>query len=125
MDIFAKATKNKIRFEGFKGILSAEDLWDLSVQQLDRIYKLLAAEARREQEDSLLNQPTKANETLALKIEVVKFIVAFKLEEAEAKKVAAANAEKKRKVLDILARKQDASLEALSEEELTRMINEL
>lgn len=124
MEIFAKATKGKVRFE-FKGMLDTEDLWDLSLRDLDRIYKQLAAQARLEQEDSLLTAQTKANEALALKIDIVKAIVAFKLEEQAAKEVAAQNAEKKRKVLDILARKQDASLEALSEEELKKMIGEL
>lgn len=39
-NIFEFATRNKVRFS-FKGLISVEDLWDLSLTNLDSIYKEL------------------------------------------------------------------------------------
>ena len=38
--IFEYATRNKIRFP-FKGMISVEDLWELTPTNLDTIYKTL------------------------------------------------------------------------------------
>ena len=43
MELFEIATRNKYRFP-FKGWISTEDLWDLSVQNLDGIFKTLNKE---------------------------------------------------------------------------------
>ena len=39
-NIFEYAVRNKIRFP-FKGMISSEDLWDLTLENLDSIYKTL------------------------------------------------------------------------------------
>jgi len=56
--MFEKAARLKLRFN-FKGILSVEDLWDLSLESLDLIYKNLSAEAKKSKEVSLLEIKTK------------------------------------------------------------------
>ena len=43
--MFEVAVRNKFRFP-FKGVISVEDLWDLSVQQLDGIFKTLKSQER-------------------------------------------------------------------------------
>ena len=43
MEIFAKASKLRLRFN-YKGIITVEDLWDLSIDTLDKIYKYLHLE---------------------------------------------------------------------------------
>ena len=40
-NLFEKASKMKLRFSTTKGVLSTEDLWDLSLESLDRIAKNL------------------------------------------------------------------------------------
>ena len=57
-NIFEVATREKFRFN-FKGLISVEDLWVLSVENLDFIFKGLNKELKQVNEESLLN--TKQN----------------------------------------------------------------
>ncbi len=124
MNIFEYAVENKLRFP-YKGNISTEDLYSLSVSDLDTIYKTLKREAKRNGEESLL--ATKSNDDVALdtKIEIVKHIVEKKLAQVEARKTAAANKAKKDKILSILEEKQDAALKNMSEEDLRKMLETL
>jgi hypothetical protein len=122
--MFEKATRMKLRF-ACKGLCTVEDLWDMSLLQLDEIYKRLNRDLRIRQEDSLLDVNTSEGTALQLKINIVKHIVQTKLQEAEARENALLKAEKKRKILAIIARKQDAAFAELSTEELTKMVNDL
>lgn len=124
MNIFEYAVENKLRFP-YKGNISTEDLYSLSVSDLDTIYKTLKREAKRNGEESLL--ATKSNDDVALdtKIEIVKHIVEKKLAQVEARKTAAANKAKKDKILSILEEKQDAALKNMSEEDLRKMLDTL
>ena len=124
MNIFEYAVENKLRFP-YKGLISVEDLYALSVSDLDTIYKTLKREAKRNGEESLL--ATKSNDDVALdtKIEIVKYIVEKKLAQVEARKTAAANKAKKEKILSILEEKQDAALKNMSEEDLRKMLDTL
>lgn len=124
MDIFEKATKEKARF-AYKGQLSVEDLWDLRLEDLDAIYRQYNGELKATSEDSLLQKPTTAGETLALKVEVVKRIVTVKLAEIEARKERAEKLAKKRRITEILAQKQDEVLSQKSEADLLKMLEEL
>lgn len=124
MNIFEYAVENKLRFP-YKGLISVEDLYALSVSDLDTIYKTLKREAKRNGEESLL--ATKSNDDVALdtKIEIVKHIVEKKLAQIEERKTAAANRAKKEKILSILEEKQDAALKNMSEEDLRKMLDTL
>lgn len=124
MNIFEYAVKNKMRFN-YKGVISVEDLFDLKVEELDSIYKSLNSKVKQEEEDSLLQKKTKSVTDLTVAIEIVKYIVAEKLEEVEARKKQRENKEKKQKLLAILADKQDEELKGKSAEEIQKMIDEL
>lgn len=122
--MFEFALKNKVRFP-YKGLVSVEDLWDLSVRDLDSIFKTLNAQVKKSQEESLLATKTKEDETLSVQIEIVKHIVKTKLDEAETAKQSRELKEKKQKIMEIIAAKQDESLHNASVEELQAMLNEL
>lgn len=126
INIFEYAAENKLRFN-YRGQITVEDLYDLTPQQLDTIYKNLKSEIRKQNdnEDSLLG--TKSNEDISLtvSVEIIKNIVNKKLAQAEANKKAAENREQKKKLLAILEQKQDESLKNMSVEELQKAISEL
>ena len=122
--LFETATRNKIRFP-FRGMISVEDLWDLSLTNLDSVFKTLNAEAKKSEEESLLETKSKENEELSNKIEIVKYIVNIKLEEKKARENARKSAEMKQRLLEIKAKRQDAALENMSDEDLDKMLAEL
>ena len=122
--MFEIASRTKMRFP-FKGMVSVEDLWDLSVRDLDSVFKTLNAQAKKVQEESLLATKTKEDETLAIQIEIVKHIVKTKLDEAEAAKQSKELKDKKQKIMELISAKQDEDLHNKSVDELQAMLAEL
>lgn len=122
--LFENATRGKYRFS-FKGSITVEDLWDLSPQNLDTIYKSLTKELKQEQEESLLSEKTKADTVLDEKISIIRYIVSVKLKEAEDKKNEKALKDQKQKILSIIADKEDSELKGKSIDELKIMLNGL
>ena len=123
-NIFEVATRNKMRF-AFRGLVSVEDLWDLSTKDLDSIFKTLNTQLKQEKEESLLEVKTQQNEELDTKVQIVKYIVQVKLAEEQARLNARKIKEQKQKILEILSVKEDTDLQNKSTEELTKMLNEL
>lgn len=124
INLFELATRKKFRFP-FKGMISVEDLWDLSVQNLDTVFKALNAEAKQAKEESLLATKSTEETILDAKIEIVKHIVNVKLEETEKKRQDVAKREQKRRLQELIADKQDAELQGKSVEELQAMLSAL
>lgn len=122
--MFEMATRRKMRFP-FKGLISVEDLWDLSVKNLDLVYKSLNSELKQVQEESLLDVKTESDKELDLKIEIIKYIVAIKLEEEKSRLEAKERKEQKQKILEVLATKKDQELNNKSVEELQEILNRL
>ena len=122
-NLFEIASREKYRFP-YKGQISVEDLWDLSPAALDGIYKALNRTIKAQDEDSLMAE-READQTTANMVEIVKHIFTVKRDEQRARKAAIENAEKRRHIMDILARKQDEALNNKSEEELLKMLDEL
>ncbi len=123
MNLFEIAARKKYRYP-FKGSISTEDLWDLNQAQLDTVFKALSREARAAGEESLLTQDN-LDPDLSNRIAIVKYIFAAKEEEAKQRKQQAENAAKRKRILEVLAQKQDESLHSMSEEDLQRMLEEL
>ena len=123
-EMFVTATRNKFRFP-FRGQISVEDLWDMSVENLDSVYKTLNSQVKKAKEESLLNTKSREDEIIEMQIEIVKYIVSVKQDES-AKKVAAKEKKaRKQKILEVLAAKEDADLQNKSSEELQAMLADL
>lgn len=123
-NIFEYAVRNKVRFP-FKGMISVEDLYDLSLTNLDSIYKTLNKQVKQSEEESLLTTKTNIDTELEVQIAIIKYIVTVKLEEQEAREKAAAKKAQKQKIMSIIATKEDEALQNTSVEDLRKMLDEL
>jgi restriction endonuclease S subunit len=123
-NIFEYAVRNKVRFP-FKGMISVEDLWDLSLANLDSIYKALNKQVKQSEEESLLTTKTNVDTELEVQIAIVKHIVSIKLAEKEARERDAAKRAQKQKIMSIIATKEDEALHNSSVDDLRKMLDEL
>ena len=127
-NIFAMASMFKFRYP-FKGTINTEDLWDLNLEQLDDVYKALNKMKmdKDSQGCSLLSNKSlkEYDDTLDVKIEIVKYIFEEKVEAARKHEADIINAEKKRRILEVLAKKQDDSLNNMTEDELRKMLEDI
>lgn len=122
--IFEYAVRNKVRFP-FKGMISVEDLWDLSLTNLDSIYKTLNKQVKQSEEESLLSTKESVDVELEVQITIVKHIVTVKLAEKEAAEKASAKKAQKQKIMSIIASKENEALQNSSIDDLKKMLEEL
>ncbi len=124
--MFEKATRLKLRFETTRWTISVEDLWDLSLTDLDAVaislHKLLR---QADGTVSFVTPVAPSNDVLQLKFDIVKHVLDLRVKERDEAKMANERANKKQQLLEILSRKENAALEGKSSEELTAMINSL
>lgn len=124
MNLFEVAVREKYRFP-YKGMISTEDLWDLSVNALDSIFKTLNKERKNADEESLLDVKDNVNTTLENKIAIIKYVVNVKQTEAAEKLLEREKKQQKQKIMNMIAKKQDETLENMSQEELLKKLSEL
>lgn len=122
--MFETATRNKFRFP-FKGQISVEDLWDLSLENLDTIFRTLNAQVKLASEESLLDEKDREVEITEQKIAIVKHIVKVKQAEIAKRQDAAKLREQKQKLMALIAKKEDEALDGLTAEELKKMLADL
>lgn len=122
--MFEKASRFKLRFD-YRGVCTTEDLWDIPLMGLDGIFKELNAQLKAKKEESLLNLKTEADEILDLQVAIVRRVVEVRLAERTAAKNAKDKAERKQKLLSVIAEKQDAELLNMSVEDLNKLVEEL
>lgn len=123
--MYKKALKLKLRFETQFGNICLEDLMDLTLSQLNDVAKHLKRQLVESQEEDFISERSSADKVLQLKFDLILDIINDKKEAAKAQKDRAERADKKRKLMEILARKQDASLEEKTIEELQAELEEL
>jgi predicted RecB family endonuclease len=123
VSIFEAAVRAKFRFP-FRGSISVEDLFDLSLTDLDSIFKVLNSQLKQP-EESLLNVRTKEDQELSTKIEIIKHIVAVKLAEQNAKVQAKEQSERRQRILEVMKSKKDQELQDKTPAELQAMLDEL
>ena len=130
MSNFKKAVQQKLRFETAIGLVTVEDLFNLKLTgnrglNLDTVAKTINKQLKESEEESFVSKPTTANAELQLKLDIVKEIIADKLQEKKTAEEATANKAKRDKLLALKSKKQDESLESLTEEEIDAQLAEL
>lgn len=124
MNLFEIATRKKYRF-AYKGLISVEDLWDLNVIALDKIYKSLNKTLKEMGEESLLKTKSAEETDVENMVEIVKYIVRTKEQEKVDRLAEKEKDAKKQRIMSIIADKEDKALTELSTEELRKMLDEL
>lgn len=78
--MFEKASRLKLRFN-HRGVCTTEDLWDLSIEDLDSMYISINKSLKEAEGESLLKKTSVTYDALKLKIDVITHIVRTKQEE--------------------------------------------
>lgn len=124
-NLFELATRERYRFP-WHGLISVEDLWQLPQEELNNIYKQLMDSKRKTEVDSLMMDKTKENsQALDNCIDIVKHIFQYKEDQKNEAIRAKEKAEKKQRILELMAKKQDEAMAEKSVEELEAMLEEL
>ena len=122
--LILKAARNKFRFNSSKGLLTFEQLWDVPLTSknssfsLDDIAKEIYKDVKEGEEVSFVNTRSVKSTEASDRLELVKYVTSVRKAEIEAREDQMKKQEEKKKIMEILERKKDASLENLSEEQL-------
>lgn len=121
--MYKEALQKKLRFKTNKGMITTEDLFDLSLQNLNTLAIMLDKKVSEASKKSFIEElPAEENDD-ELRFSIVKDVINIKL---KARKdnidKAQADAQKKR-ILEILAKRNDEELEKKSTEELRAMLH--
>lgn len=121
MEMYKQASKQKLRIESGKGLLTVEQLWDLSLADLDT----LAVKLERKKNTSaktFLEVKSEEDETAKLKFDIVLDILQTKMKEDNEARARIQDKEHNQKILGILAKKKDDSLEQMTVELLEALL---
>ena len=122
MENFKQASKQKLRFQTTKGLLSVEQLWDLSLSDLDSLAVSLQEAYENSKGKSFLTKRTTKDATIKLQFDVVLDILQTKVEESELLREAKENKEHNEKILNLISEKKDEELKGKSLKELQKML---
>lgn len=128
VNIFERASREAFRFPSIKGEITVEQLWSLPLQSktsfdLDNVAKTVNNQLKSMAEESFVNvTKNSAIDVQECKLEIVKHIIAVRLDENEKARQRSENSAKRAKLLEILERKQDAAMEGLTAEEIKAQI---
>ena len=126
MNIFERATKQKLRFASDRGDLTTEQIWDLSLTNIDKVARATNADLKNLTEESFVElRPNPLQTELKLKMEILKHIIAYKLEAVAKTEEKAQKAEKRKVLLEALEAKETDELKGLSKDEILKKLEEL
>lgn len=122
MSNYKEASRLGLRINTNKGALSVEQLWSLTLPQLDELAVSLEENVEKSATKTFLKKQTNKNKLAQLSFDIVLDILKTKLQEQE--ELQSANEIKKHndKILTLIAEKQEADLKNLSAEELQALL---
>lgn len=122
MDNFKLASQQKLRFQTNRGVLTVEQLWDLPLQELDTLAVSLQQAHEQSAPKSFLNKKTTKDKVVKLRFDVALDVLNTKAEEAQAESEALEVKEHNKKIIELIAEKQDESLKGKSIKQLEAML---
>ena len=122
-NLFKLAARRKTRFPSNRGELTAEQLYDLKLADLDITARTINTELKSLTEDSFVElKPDPRRGHLADALALVVEVIADKQADAAAAQKRVDKAALRRTLSEALARKQDEALSSASVEELQRQL---
>lgn len=122
--MYKEALQKKLRFKTNKGMISVEDLFDLSLQNLNTLAIMLDKKVNEAPKKSFIEDPPAEENDDELRFNIVKDVISIKL---KARKDSADKAQKdaqRKRIAELIAKKQDEALEGKSIEELQAMLKD-
>jgi hypothetical protein len=120
-ELFAQATKAKLRFGNF----STEDLWDLSLKDLDKLAIDIDSQLEGKTKSFLENpdvREAKKQSQQRLSLEVLKFVITAKQAENKARLEASTKKNQKEFLTSLLEKKRMEQLTNLTVEEIEAQV---
>ena len=122
MSNYKEASRLGLRINTNKGSLSVEQLWSLTLPQLDELAVSLEENVEKSISKTFLKKRTNKNKLAQLSFDIVLDILQTKMAEAEELQSASEIKKHNDKILTLIAEKQEADLKNLSAEELQALL---
>ncbi len=122
MENFKQATKEKLRFQTAKGLLSTEQLWDLSLADLDNLAIELQEKYEESGKKSFLVKRSVKDKTAKLRFDVVLDVLQTKSDEMEEAKQKAEDKKHNEEIMQLIVEKQKEGLKGKSIKQLESML---
>ncbi len=120
--MYKEFIKNKKRIQTNKGLLSAEQLWDLSQPDLDALAVSLDEAYKNSKGKSFLEKKTAKDKDIKEALDIVLDVLYTKQGEIDAAKESAETKRHNDKILNLIATKREEALANKSEKELMDML---
>lgn len=127
-NIFEQVTRKNLLFQATNGMLTVQDVWNLTIPKLEVLGRSLYSkleDSRAEGTDNPFasnSKPSSEQVDAQLRVDVVLHILNTKKNEADAIKRAAEKKAHNEKILALIAQKQEGKLQNMSEEELRALL---
>lgn len=122
MDIYKKAAEQKLRISTTKGNLSPEQLFDLTLTDLDKLAVELESSYEESKGKSFLVKRSVKDANIKLQFDIVLDVLQTKVAKAEAEQERRETKEHNEKILTLIKEKKDESLKNKSLKELEGML---
>lgn len=120
--MYKEALQKKLRFKTNKGMISTEDLFDLSLHNLDTLALMLDKKISEAPKKSFIEDlPAEENDN-ELRFSIVKDVINIKLKARKDSINRAQIDARNKRIAELIAKKEDEALENKSIEELRAMI---
>ena len=122
--MFKQASKLKLRFATNRGLLSTEQLWDLTQTDLANAIKSVKKVLKKNDDDELsfLVETNVIDIENQLRFDILKEVYLTKKKEVEELRNVAETKAHNQKILELIADKKDNQLKEMSVEELEKML---
>jgi len=122
--MYKEALQKKLRFKTNKGMITTEDLFDLSLQNLNTLAIMLDKKVNEAPKKSFIEElPAEENDD-ELRFNIVKDVISVKLKARKDNIDKAQKDAQKKRIAELIAKKQDEALEGKSIEELQAMLKD-